>query len=106
MTTSKTTTGATTDALTRAVSWVCLPYLKKSLMITNTDPTNALRYLVSGFVRAGSKTGAPIWPECVLKAGDSQPLHIEYCWELVTVEVISEVPGAHASYIIEYCGAG
>ena len=103
---SKIAAGVSTDVLTLVVSWVSLPYHDKTVLITNLSDKNSIRYVVSGLVTAKSSVRCPLWPECSLKPGDSQPLHITHCWEVITVEVVSEVPGLPADFVIEYCGGG
>ena len=96
-------TGATVDAYVSALSWACLGIAKKTLMLKNTDSTNALKYKVLTYANKDGVSYEEV-AETEITHGNSAQIILEYAYALVVVQVKSSVGAASADYELDYMG--
>jgi hypothetical protein len=98
--TPTTVTGTCTAAYVAALSWSCLQFPNKSIIVVNTHATLTMKYRIRGYAKSGSAYYNEIQAETTLAASTSQPHVIQNCYDLITVEVIDG--SGHATYAIDY----
>ena len=101
---SSSVSGKTTDSYVAVLSWNCLNYSKKTLILACTNFSNDLNYRIRGYARSGSSYYSEIWAETVLAHGDTQPFIIEGFYNVIKVEVKSATAGKASSFVLDYCG--
>jgi hypothetical protein len=101
---SSSVTGDTTDTYVAVLSWNCLGYSKKTLVLACTHGSNDLKYRIRGYAKSGSSFYDEIWAETTLVHGNSQPLVLENIYNVIALEVKSALPGRASSFILDYCG--
>ena len=95
--------GATINAYVSTLSWACLGIAKKTLMLKNTDSTNALKYKVSTYANDDGVAYEEV-AETEITHGNSAQIILEYAYALVVVQVKSSVGAASADYELDYMG--
>lgn len=95
--------GATTNDYVSALSWACLGIAKKTLMLKNTDSTNALKYKVLTYANKDGVSYEEV-AETEITHGNSAQIILEYAYALVVVQVKSSVGAASADYELDYIG--
>lgn len=95
--------GVTVDAYVTAFSWPCLGMARKTLMLTNTDAANALKYKVLTYANKDGTAYEEV-AETEITHGNSAQIILEYAYALVTVEVKSSVGSTPATYELDYVG--
>ena len=100
--TPTTLSGTVTASYVTALSWSCLLYPKKTIIITNTHATLTMKYRIRGFAKSGSSYYNEIQAEYTLAALTSRPHIIDNSYDLITVEV--KDGSGHATYVIDYTG--
>lgn len=101
---SSSASGKTTDSYVAVLSWNCLNYSKKTLILACTNFSNDLNYRIRGYARSGSSYYSEIWAETTLAHGDTQPFFVEGFYNVITVEVKSASAGKASSFVLDYCG--
>ena len=101
-------TGTTVNAYANALEWVCYSFDKNTIIVKNTDGSNALKFKVLGLAEA-SGIEAPIEidtdvTEKVLSTGAIQIVAITTIYHSLYVALKSNVGGAHATYQVDYIG--
>lgn len=94
---------ATVDAYVSALSWPCLGIAKKTLMLKNTDSTNALKYKVLTYADEDGVSYEEV-AETEITHGNSAQIILEYAYALVVVQVKSSVGSTPADYELDYMG--
>jgi len=98
-------TGTTTDAYVEADRWVCLPYLTKRAVITNTGLTNALKYKILYTTSLGGTELTDVSEATVNASSNANTgTTLDHAACEVVFYVKSSVAGSHTTYSIEYVG--
>lgn len=103
-----TVTGTTANAYANALEWECYSYDKSTLIIKNTDGSNALKLKVlvlasTGGIQQLLELSSGI-TERTLAAGETQTVKLSYPYYSVYVAVKSSAGGSHATYQVDYIG--
>jgi hypothetical protein len=93
----------TTDVYVSALSWPCLGIAKRTLMLKNTDSTNALKYKVLTYANNDGVSYEEV-AETEITHGNSAQIILEYAYALVVIQVKSSVGAASADYELDYVG--
>jgi hypothetical protein len=98
--------GAVTDAYVVILSWSCLTYTKKTLMLACPHASFDLNYRIRGYAKSGSAYYDEIFADTTLIHGNWQPFQIEDSYDVITVEVVNTVAdAAHlSSFNLSYSG--
>lgn len=96
--------GNTSDAYVAVLSWNCLSYSKKTIILACTNGSNNMKYRIRGYARSGSSYYNELWVETILAHGDTQPFIIEGLYRVIRVEVKSATSGMASSFVLDYCG--
>ena len=101
---SPSVTGNTTNSYVVILSFNCLIYLKKTLVLACTHGSNDLQYWIRGYARSESIYYDELWADVKLAHGNVQPMVIENFYNIITVEVKSATSGLASSYVLDHCG--
>lgn len=96
--------GITTDSYAGILSWNCLGYLKKTLILACIHESNDLMYQIRGLALSGSKYYNELKGETLLAHGNVQFLVIDDLFSMIIVEIKSATSGRASSFNIDYCG--
>jgi hypothetical protein len=101
---SSNVSGTTADAYKIILSFNCLGYSKKTMLLACTHGSNDLQYRIRAYAKSGSSLFNELWAETTLAHGDMQPFVIESLYSVIRVETKSAVAGRSSSYSLDYCG--
>lgn len=96
--------GLTSNSYVTILSWDCLGFLKKTLILACIDQSNDLKYRIKGVAMPGSKYYDEICAETVLAHGAVQPIFIDDLFCKIDIEMMSAVLGRPSAFNIDYCG--
>lgn len=96
-------TGATVDAYVIALSWSCLGMGMKTLVLENTDSTNALKYKVLTYANKDGVEYEEV-AETEITHGNKAQVILEYAYALIVVQVKSSVGSTPADYELDWVG--
>jgi hypothetical protein len=97
--------GTTVDAYAAGLSWECLGFLSKRVLIKNTGGANSLKFKVISHYSEGG-VDVTEKSETVLAFGASwaSTTELEHACNDIEVDVASNVGSSQTTYAIEYTG--
>jgi len=96
---SDSVSGTTTSSYVEALSWSCLGYSYKNIVLKNTDDTESLKYKVLTYAYRDGIEFEEI-PETSLAVGDIAQITLHFPYDVVVVKVKDD--SGNASYGIDY----
>lgn len=96
--------GNSTNSYANAVVWDTRELGEKTLILTNTDSTNAIYYQVLVTANYASGQNFSEITETLIGADDGQRIHLNNPHAKVIVQVKSAVNGSPAGYQLDYEG--
>jgi hypothetical protein len=96
-------TGTTANAYAAALTWKCVGYHRKTIILKNTHGANQLKFKVLVFDYPGGNEYELV-AETALDAADLSKLVFNDAYARIVLQVKSSIADTHATYQVDYTG--